>query len=90
MIRLLTPLGMRYDDSYEKAYPFDGLVEDTRQPGMILDMVEIMKTAMERGIVINVIINNRAGGNAPSIAELIAKKFMGKSRPASKGQMDLW
>jgi len=83
-------LGMRYDDSYEKAYPFDGLVEEMLQPEMILETVEIMKTAIEKGMVINVIINNRAGGNAPLIAELIAEKFLGKSRPAPKSQLDLW
>ena len=27
VIRLLTPLDMRYEDSYVKAYPFDKLVE---------------------------------------------------------------
>ena len=90
VIRLLTPLGMRYDDSYEKAYPFDGLVEEMLQPEMILETVEIMKAAIEKGMVINLIINNRAGGNAPLIAKLIAERLMGKSSPAPKGQMDLW
>jgi hypothetical protein len=49
-----------------------------------------MKAGIEKGLVINVIINNRAGGNAPWIEELIAEKFMRKTRPAPKGQMDLW
>jgi uncharacterized protein YecE (DUF72 family) len=90
VIRLLTPLGMRYDDSYEKTYQFDGLVEEMLQPEMILETVEIMRTAIEKGLVINVIINNRAGGNAPMIASLIAEKFIGKSRSTPKGQLDLW
>lgn len=90
VIRLLTPLGMRYDDSYEKTYPFDGLVEEMLQPEMILETVEIMKTAVEKGLAINVIINNRVGGNAPMIARLIVEKFIGKSRSGPKGQLDLW
>jgi hypothetical protein len=35
-IRLLTPSGMRYEDSYLKAFPFDKLVEGMMQPEMIL------------------------------------------------------
>jgi hypothetical protein len=80
----------RYDDSYEKIYPFDELLEKMPQPDMILKTGEIMRTATEKGLVINVIINNRAGGNAPTIASLIAEKFIGKRRSAPKGQLDLW
>jgi hypothetical protein len=81
VIRLLTPLGMRYEDSYVKAYPFDKLVEGMMQPEMVLETVEIMKTAIEKEVVVNLIINNRAGGNAPEIAREIAKKFVGKVKP---------
>jgi uncharacterized protein YecE (DUF72 family) len=78
VIRLLTPLGMRYDDSYVKAYPFDRLVEGMLQPEMVRETVEIVKTATEKGMMVYLIINNRAGGNAPLIAREIAEKFMGK------------
>jgi uncharacterized protein YecE (DUF72 family) len=64
VIRLLTPPGMRYDDSYVQAYPFDKLVEGMLQPEMILETVDIMMQAVNQGVVVNVIINNRAGGNA--------------------------
>jgi hypothetical protein len=67
-------------DAYARAYPFDRLVEGMLQPEMILETVEIMRTAIEKGLVINVIINNRAGGNAPMIASLIAEKFIGERR----------
>jgi uncharacterized protein YecE (DUF72 family) len=90
VIRLMTPQGMRYEDAYARAYPFDRLEEGILQPEMILETVEIMRTAIEKGLVINVIINNRAGGNAPTIASLIAEKFIGKPRSAPKGQLDLW
>lgn len=40
-----------------------------------------MKTAIEKGELVNLIINNRAGGNAPLIAREIAEKFMGKKEP---------
>lgn len=91
IIRLLTPLRMRYEDSYLQAYPFDRLVEGMFQPEMILDTVDLMRQGVDQGVTVNVIINNRAGGNAPLIAEMVAKKFRGRMEPiAPKGQLSLW
>ena len=80
MIRLLTPLGMRYEDSYLRAYPFNKIVEGMLQPEMVLETVDIIKGANEQGVLVNSIINNRAGGNAPLIAQAIAEKFLPKKR----------
>jgi hypothetical protein len=90
VIRLLTPLGMRYEDSYVKAYPFDKMVDGMLQPEMVLETVEIMKGAVEKGVLVNLIINNRAGGNAPLIAREIAERLIPKPTPKIKGQMRLW
>jgi uncharacterized protein YecE (DUF72 family) len=92
VIRLLTPLGMRYDESYIKAYPFDKLVEGMVQPEMILETVDLMWQAVNKGVITNAIINNRAGGNAPLLAQMIAKKFLQRIAPAAKpmGQLSLW
>ena len=86
VIRLLTPLGMRYEDSYMQAYPFDKLVEGMVQPEMILETVDLMMQAVNQGVMVNVIINNRAGGNAPLLAQLIAGKFLQKIAPARQAQ----
>src|SRR5208337_4822117 len=90
VIRLMTPLGMRYEDAYAKAHPFDRLVEDMLQPEMVRETVEIMKTAIEKGELVNLIINNRAGGNAPLIAQEIAERFIGKKEPKASQQRELW
>jgi uncharacterized protein YecE (DUF72 family) len=90
VIRLMTPLGMRYEDAYARAYPFDRVVEGMWQPEMVLDTVEIVKSAIEKGVRVNLIINNRAGGNAPMIAHIIAEKLMPKNPATSDGQMSLW
>jgi hypothetical protein len=90
VIRLLTPLGMRYEDSYVKAYPFDRLVEGVMAPEMVLETVDIIKSTIEKGVLANVFINNRAGGNAPLIAQEIAKKLIPKPTPKTKGQLNLW
>ncbi len=90
VIRLLTPLGMRYEDSYLKAQPFDRLIEGMLQPEMVLETVEIMRQAVEQGITVNVIVNNRAGGNAPLIAQEIVRRFLPKPKPLGGQQLNLW
>jgi len=60
------------------------------QPEMVLETVEIVKTAIKKGVLVTLLINNRAGGNAPMIAQIIAEKLVPKPSPKSKGQMSLW
>jgi hypothetical protein len=75
---------MRYEDSYIRAFPFDKLVDGMVQPEMILETVDLMMQAVNQGVLVNVIINNRAGGNAPLLAQLIAGKFLQKIAPAQR------
>ncbi|MEJ2587418.1 MAG: DUF72 domain-containing protein [Deltaproteobacteria bacterium] len=75
IVRLMTPMGMRYEDAYARAYPFDKLVEGMLQPSMVDAAAGLMRDGVEEGIETNVIINNRAGGNAPMIARKIAEAF---------------
>jgi uncharacterized protein YecE (DUF72 family) len=77
IVRLMTPRGVRYEDAYAQAYPFNGLVAGMLDPKMVEETVELMRTAVERGVEINVIANNRAGGNAPLIARQVAGRFLG-------------
>ncbi len=66
---------MRYDETYQKAQPFDKMIEGMMSHQMIEDTVEIMNEAINQGVGINVIINNRAGGNAPMIGNMIQEGF---------------
>ena len=75
IIRLMTPLGMRYEEAYIKAHPFNRMIDGMMSPQMINETVEIMLTAIDEGVHINVVINNRAGGNAPIIAQKISERF---------------
>jgi uncharacterized protein YecE (DUF72 family) len=75
VIRLMTPLGVRYEDAYAKAFPFGRLVEGMLQPSMIRQTAELMHEAIRQDVAVNVIINNRAGGNAPEIARLLAAEL---------------
>lgn len=75
IVRLLTPRGMRYEDAYAKAHPFDRLVEGMATPRMIEETVGLMEQGIEKKARMNVIVNNRAGGNAPLMARQIVNRF---------------
>jgi uncharacterized protein YecE (DUF72 family) len=76
IVRLMTPIGVRYEDAYVRAHPFDHLIDGMMSPGMIHETVEIMGAGIDQQVHMNVIINNRAGGNAPLIAQKIAERFV--------------
>jgi uncharacterized protein YecE (DUF72 family) len=76
IIRLMTPRGMRYQDAYARAHPFNAMVDGMMNPQMVDETAHIMRTAISDDTQINVIINNRAGGNAPMIAQKIARAFL--------------
>jgi hypothetical protein len=80
----------RYEDAYVRAYPFDKLVFGMLQSEMILETVGIVKNAIEKGVLVNPLINNRAGGKRPLIAQMIAEKLTPKPSPKMKGQLSLW
>ncbi len=79
VVRLMTPIGVRYEDAYAKAFPFDRLIEDMVQPGMISQTAELMRRSISEDIEINIVINNRAGGNAPRLAQKIIEEFSQRS-----------
>jgi len=76
LIRLVTPRRVRYDETYSRAFPFDKMVDGMLDPRLVEDSVNIMEVGLQRGIQVDIIINNRAGGNAPRIAQEVAKKFL--------------
>jgi hypothetical protein len=78
VLRLLTPRGMRYEEAYAKAHPFDRIVEGMATPGMVEETVYLMEKAVEQKARMNVIVNNRAGGNAPLIARQLVRRFTGR------------
>ncbi len=76
IIRLMTPLGTRYEDAYAQAFPFDRLVAGMLQPRMIDETAQLMREGIRQNVQMNIMINNRAGGNAPRIAQLLAERFL--------------
>lgn len=76
VIRLITPLRMSYEDSYTRAFPFDKLVNGMLNPEMVEDAVRLILAGIKLKVRTTIIINNRAGGNAPMIAQQVAEKFL--------------
>jgi uncharacterized protein YecE (DUF72 family) len=76
IVRLMTPIGMRYEDAYAKAHPFDKLVEGMLQPQMVRETADLMQRAIEEDVQTMILINNRAGGNAPMIAQMVVEAFL--------------
>ena len=66
---------MSYEESYAKAFPFDKMTSGMLGLEMIEDTVKIVNEAIKGKIQVNLIINNRAGGNAPLIAQKIADRL---------------
>jgi len=52
------------------------MVEGMMSPRMPEETAEIMVEAVKQDVQANVIINNRAGGNAPLIAQKVAGKYL--------------
>jgi hypothetical protein len=76
IIRLMTPLGVKYEDAYAQAFPFNKLIEGMMQNEMVAETAELMGKGLKQGVKMNIIINNRAGGNAPIIGQQVVKKFL--------------
>ncbi len=78
----MTPRNMRYQDAYARAHPFNTMKDGMMNPEMVDETADIMRTAVDDNATIDVIINNRAGGNAPLIAQQIVRRFLaGASHP---------
>jgi uncharacterized protein YecE (DUF72 family) len=76
IIRLMTPRGARYEEAYGQAHPFNTLVPSMLHPSMVEETAELIWEAIDNNIRINIIVNNRAGGNAPLVAQQIGLRFL--------------
>jgi len=75
LIRLLTPLGKNYAETYAAAFPFNAMVEGMLDPRTVQDTVTVIRAAIKNGRIVYLLINNRAGGNAPLIAVEIVERL---------------
>ena len=57
------------------------MVPGILSPEMIEDTAKIVNEAQKDRVQVNLIINNRAGGNAPMIAEKVAHRLKKEKQP---------
>jgi hypothetical protein len=46
------------------------------QPSMVQETKDLMRQAIEENVETSILIDNRAGGNAPIITQRVAAQFM--------------
>jgi len=63
VVRLLTPLGLKYEKAVERYKPYDRIVQP--QPRMRQDTIELVRRAATAGKSAYVLVNNRAEGCSP-------------------------
>lgn len=80
VVRLLTPLKMTYAKAYAQAHPFDkpvdAIVNSKGGRDMILDVTALAFQASAQKKTLNIIANNRAWGNSPSLAQAVATSLL--------------
>lgn len=80
VLRLVQPIDMDYATSWRLAYPFegpaDGLSDTLQARRMVDEATALMYQAVEAGVVLNVIGNNRAWGNTPDLDRTLAHRFL--------------
>ena len=80
VVRLIQPRDMPFNESWELAYPFEGPaagLSDTRDARRMVDeTTALMYRALDAGVTLNVIGNNRAWGNTPDLGRTLAHRFL--------------
>lgn len=80
VLRLLSPRNMSYADAFMKAYPFTKpvpeLAETAQAKEMINEATALAYQAIQHGATLNVVLNNRAYGNSPSLAQSVGHRFL--------------
>ena len=80
VLRLIQPRDMSFDESFRLAYPLEGPAPGLSDTGAARRMVDeataLMYQAVEHGVTLDVVCNNRAWGNAPDLARTLAHRFL--------------
>ncbi len=75
VIRLLTPLGLKYEQAVERYKPYDRIVQP--QPRMRQETIDLVKQAAAEGISAYVLANNRSEGCSPLTVQALAEALDG-------------
>lgn len=79
VVRLLTPLGLRYEHAVERYKPYDRIVQP--QPRMRQETVALARQAVREGRSTYVLVNNRSEGCSPLTVQALVEAFSGTAPP---------
>lgn len=79
VVRLLTPLGLKYEKAVERYKPYDRIVQPQLQ--MRQETVELTKQAVRESRSTYVLVNNRAEGCSPLTVQALVEAFTGPDSP---------
>jgi len=79
VMRLLTPLGLKYESAVERYKPYDRIVQP--QPRMRQETIELVKRAATEGKSAYVLVNNRSEGCSPLTVQALVEAM--NQAPAS-------
>ncbi|WP_447975615.1 DUF72 domain-containing protein [Nitrospira sp. Kam-Ns4a] len=77
VLRLLTPLGMSYEQAKKRAEPYTRIVAEL--PEMRRDTVALVRQAVSEGRRAYVLVNNRAEGNAPLTIQALVDQLLAEA-----------
>ncbi len=79
VVRLLTPLNLRYPQAFDLTYPFDKpvpeIAESEEGQAMFDDAAALVIEAIDQHKTVNMVLNNRAWGSAPDLGKEIAERL---------------
>ncbi len=79
LLRLLTPVKVRYEDAVERAEPYDRIVQTL--PQMRTDALALVRQAVEENRRAYVLVNNRAEGCAPLTVQALVDQLLPPEHP---------
>jgi len=75
LLRLLTPLGMRYEAAVKRAEPYNRIIQEL--PDMRSDTIALVKHAVAEQRTAYVLVNNRSEGSAPLTVQALVDELRG-------------
>lgn len=79
VLRLLTPLGLAYEQAVERYAPYDRIVQP--QPRMRQETVNLIRQATAAGTAPYVLVNNRSEGCSPLTVQAIVEALANQTSP---------
>ncbi|MCC6954419.1 MAG: DUF72 domain-containing protein [Deltaproteobacteria bacterium] len=72
--RILTPLGMKYEDAVRRFQPYEYLQAPI--PHMRADLIRLARRGLEKNVKVYILVNNRSEGYAPGTIDSVGRELV--------------